>query len=250
MNRSPAQFSIPPVSQAVKAILILSCALFLVDLTLANFAGFSLAPILGFVPARILDGWLWQPITYAFLHSGLFHILFNLLIVWSVGSELEKLWGTATFVGFFFVCAVGGAIGYGIFSLAGIGGGPSNPVVGSSGVVYGLLLAYGILFGDRLMYFFMIFPMPAKYFVMILGAVEMISAVFYGKDGVAHLAHLGGMLSGFLYMIAMAAWRQRAKNELSEEWAARERQKRIKKAGHLKLVPGSEEEEGKPKHWN
>jgi membrane associated rhomboid family serine protease len=117
-------------------------------------------------------------------------------------------------------------------------------------VVYGLLLAYGILFGDRIMYFFMLFPMPAKYFVALLGGVELVSSVFYGGGGVAHLAHLGGILFGFLFLMAMAAWRRRARTENVTAQAHRNRQKRLKKAGHLRLVQGEEEDDDGPKHWN
>lgn len=246
MNRQPSQFLVPKATPVVKIVLILSTAIFLTQLIAESFFQLQLANYLGFVPAKLLDGWLWQPITYAFLHAGLFHALFNFLILWSVGSEIEGLWGSKTFLGFFFVCSVGAALTYGIFALIGIGPGAYSPVIGSSGVVYGLLLAYGILFGDRLMYFFMLFPMPAKYFVALLGAVELISSVFYGKDGVAHLAHVGGMIFGFLFMMAMAAWRQRSKEENVE---LRNRQKRLKKASHLRLVPGEDDDED-PKTWN
>lgn len=233
----------------VKIVLIASAVLFLLQLA-GEKAGIHLSPLLGFVPARLADGWIWQPFTYAFLHAGLFHILFNLLVIWTVGAELEGIWGPRTFTGFFFVCAVGAAITHGLFSLLGIGPGALAPVVGSSGVVYGLLLAYGILFGERTMYFFMLFPMPAKYFVMLLGGIELVSSVFFGNSGVSHLAHLGGMLFGFLFLISMAAWRKRSKADAQEALAQKDRQKRLKKAGHLRLVQGEDEEDSGPKHWN
>lgn len=251
MNRSPVQFSVPRVTPTVRAVLIASAVLFFLQLVLEQGLGIRLAGILGFVPARMVDGWLWQLFTYPFLHGGLFHLLFNLLIIWSIGSELEGLWGTKSFVAFFVVCALGAALLHGIFSLIGIGPGVHSPVIGSSGVVYGLLLAYGILFGERIMYFFLLFPMQAKYFVMILGGIELVSSVFYGRDGIAHTAHLGGMLFGFLFLTAMAAWRRRSRVEYQEEKKARERQKRLKKADHLRLVRGEDERERKdPKHWN
>lgn len=236
------------MTPVIKTLLIVSAAVFLLQLVLeAN--GISLAGIFGFVPARLAQGWLWQPFTYAFLHGGLFHLLFNLLILWSIGGELSVLWGVRTFMSFFFVCALGAALTHGIFSLVGIGSGPLVPMIGSSGVVYGLLLAYGILYGDRMMYFFLLFPMPAKYFVLLLGGIELISSVFYGKDGVSHLAHLGGMLFGFLFLVSMAAWKRRARLEGQEAQGHKQRQKRLKKAGHLRLVRG-EEDDDDPKHWN
>lgn len=250
MNRSPAQFGIPRMTPVVRITLIASVVIFVLQLLLEKGMGVSMSPWLGFVPAKLLEGWIWQPLTYPFLHASLFHLLFNLLVVWSIGAELEALWGWRVFVGFFAVCALGAAICHGLFSLTGMGPGPAFPVIGSSGVVYGLLLAYGILFGERTMLFFMIFPMQARYFVMILGAVELLSSVAYGADGVSHVAHLGGMLFGFLFLMAMAQWRQRSKAEFQGQKSAKERQKRIKKADHLRLVRKSDDEDSGPKSWN
>lgn len=248
MNRYASQMNIPRVTPVVKGFLAASAIIFLVGLV-SGLNGHPLGPVLGFVPARLAQGWLWQPFTYAFVHSGLFHILFNLLVVWTVGSELEGLWGRKTFAGYLLVCGLGAAFTYGLFSLLGIGPGVWQPVVGSSGIVYGLLLAYGILFGDRTMYFFMLFPLPARYFVMLLGGIELISSVFYSNNGVAHLAHLGGMAFGFLFLLSMASWRKRLKTSAQRDLAARDRAKRLKKAGHLKLVQ-EDQGEDEPKHWN
>ena len=242
------QLAMPRLTPVVKVLLLLCAALFVLSLAL-EASGFSLSAILGFVPGKLLQGWIWQPFTYAFLHAGVFHILFNLLVLWSIGSELEALWGSVNFIAYFFTCTVGAALCYGFFSVLGIGPGPMSPVVGSSGAVYGLLLAYGILFGNRVMYFFMLFPMPAKYFVMVLGAVELVSSVFYSKSGIAHLAHLGGMVSGFVFLVAMAAWRRRAKEGFHKDQERQERQRRMQRASHLKLVK-EEDEDKKPNHWN
>ncbi len=251
MRHGSMQFATPPITPAVKGLLILSGALFILQLSLEQFWGFSLTPILGFVPARLPHGWFWQLLTYSFLHASMFHVLFNLLVVWTVGSELESLWGIRTFLAFYVVCAVGAALTHGVFSLLGIGPDAYTPVIGSSGVVYGLLLAYGILFGDRMMYFFLLFPMQARYFVLLLGGVELVSSVFSGKDGgVSHLAHLGGMVTGFGFLAAMAAWRKQQRLQLAKEHVSRERKKRLKKAGHLRLIPGSEDDDDDPKHWN
>jgi membrane associated rhomboid family serine protease len=234
------------MTPVVKVLLIVSAVVFLLQLILGATTSIQLVDILGFVPARLLSGWIWQVITYPFLHSGLFHLLFNLLVIWTVGADLEALWGPKTFLGFSFVAAIGGAIFYAVFSLIGLGTSPFHPMIGSSAVVYGLLLAYGILFGEREMYFFMLFPMPAKYFVLLLGVIELISSVFYGHDGVAHTAHLGGFVFGFLFLMGMARWRQRRRQGDSGE---RERKKRLKKSNHLRLVPGSEDDD-EPKTWN
>jgi membrane associated rhomboid family serine protease len=251
MRGQSVQFAAPPVSPVVKVLLSASAVLFLVQLICDRVWGVPLELFLGFVPARLLSGWIWQPFTYSFLHDGLYQLLFNLLVVWTVGSELEGLWGGRTFFAFYMVCAVGGALTHACFSLAGIGPGAVHAVIGSSGVVYGLLLAYGILFGERTMYFFMLFPIQARYFVLLLGAIELISSVFYGHDGVSHLAHLGGMAAGFFFLAAMAAWRRREREQSLLDPEARERRKRLKKAGHLKLVRGDDDDDDdEPKTWN
>ena len=121
-----------------------------------------------------------------------------------------------------------------------------------------MLLAYGILFGDRLLYFFMIFPMKAKYFVMILGGIVLIATVFNSEQGVAHTAHLGGMLAGMIALVTAAAWKKRARLGPSSRAARGEKQrkKRLEKASHLRLVKGKGEDEGEggggssPKIWH
>lgn len=250
MNRYSSQYAVPRVTPVVKGFLIAAAVVFVLNLVLEQAAGFRLTGLLGFTPAALLQGMIWQPFTYVFLHATFFHLLFNLLVIWTVGSELEELWGRKTFVGYLLVCGIGAALTYGLFSLVGIGPGPTAPVVGSSGLVYGLLLAYGILFGDRTMYFFMLFPMPARYFVLLLGGIELVSSVFYSSTGVAHLAHLGGMTCGFLFLVSMAQWRKRERADNRSRQEGKERQKRLKKAGHLKLVREDLEDDDDPKHWN
>ena len=237
------------MTPVIRALLIASVAIFVLQQILEKAAGVNLMEWLGFVPAQLVRGHIWQLFTYSFLHSGLFHLLFNLLVLWTVGSELEDLWGPRTLSGFFVVCALGAAVTYGIFAVFNVGGSPNLPMVGSSGVVYGLLLAYGILFGDRVMYFFMLFPMQARYFVMLLGAIELFSSVFNGRDGIAHTAHLGGMVTGFLFLMAMARWRQRGKRQAKADQADKDRKKRLKKSGHLRLING-EDGDDEPKTWN
>jgi membrane associated rhomboid family serine protease len=248
MPRGSPQFATPPVTPVVKAILIASGAVFLIQFALSAFAGFSLSPFLGFVPMSFLHGWIWQPFTYSFLHADPFHIIFNMLSLWFLAGELEQIWGTRTFTAFFFICALGAALTHGAVAL--IEGGTTvwHPLVGSSGAIYGILLAYGILFGDRTMLAFMMFPMQARYFVMILGAMEFMTS--FSRDGISHLAHLGGMLTGFVFLAAMAAWRKRARLQAAKDHVSAERKKRLKKANHLRLVNGDDPDDDDPKTWN
>ena len=170
---------------------------------------------LGFVPSAFLSqGFIWQPLTYMFIHSSsLFHILFNMLILWMFGSELERLWGSKFFLLYYFLCGIGASLIYFIvLSVVSLSGGSlgvisHTPVVGSSGAIFGLMLAYGMLFKDRVLYVMMIFPMKARTFVYLLVAIELLSILSNGLGGpIANLAHLGGLVTGLLFLILWKNW--------------------------------------------
>src|SRR5262249_17039696 len=151
----------------------------------------------GLTPALVTHNfYLWQLVTYIFLHdTGQFlHILFNMLALWMFGSELESLWGTKQFTKFFFLCRIGAGVFTVLLSR-------NSPVttIGASGAIYGILAAYGILFPNRII-IFLIFPIPAKWFVIGLGAIAFISSFSASGSGIAHIAHLGGMLCGLVYL--------------------------------------------------
>jgi membrane associated rhomboid family serine protease len=181
---------------AVKT-LVIACG---IGFLLQIFDQFSGAPAFyykfGLVPAAITQKYyLWQLVTYIFLHGGFFHILFNMFALYMFGSELERLWGTREFTKFFFICGIGAAITSVLAS-------PYSPVpiVGASGAIFGLLLAYGVLFPNRIIYLYMVIPIQAKWFVVIMGAITFLSSMSATGGGVAYVAHLGGMLFGFIYL--------------------------------------------------
>lgn len=135
----------------------------------------------------------WQLVTYMFLHGGFGHIFFNLFALWMFGQSIENYWGTKRFTVFYFLTGIGAAILH-MF----IGGGGA-PTIGASGAVYGILLAFGMMFPNReIMLLFPPIPMKAKYFVALFGVIELISGISRADSGVAHFAHLGGMLVGFI----------------------------------------------------
>lgn len=141
----------------------------------------------------------WQLVSYMFLHAGFGHLFFNLLALWMFGQSIEQLWGTKRFVIYYFLTGIGAAILH-LF----IGGGGA-PTIGASGAVYGILLAFGMMFPNRtIMLLFPPIPMQAKYFVLIFGGIELLSGIMRTSSGIAHFAHLGGMLVGF---ILIKAWR-------------------------------------------
>jgi membrane associated rhomboid family serine protease len=157
---------------------------------------------LGLTPRIVIEQfWIWQLATYAFLHGGAVHILFNMLGIWMFGVELERLWGTRQFVKYYAITGVGA----GLTVLAvGLVLGPSSetyriPTIGASGALYGLLVAFAYYYPDRPLLMFFLFPIPAKYFVMIVGAMAFLSAP---QSRVSEAAHLGGLVIGYLYLRA------------------------------------------------
>ncbi|MFH5831183.1 rhomboid family intramembrane serine protease [Halalkalibaculum sp. DA3122] len=134
----------------------------------------------------------WQLITYMFLHGGFGHIFMNLFALWMFGQSIENYWGTRRFVWYYFLTGIGAALLH-MF----IGGGGA-PTVGASGAVYGILLAFGMMFPERpIMLLFPPIPIKAKYFVAIFGGLELMNGVMGTATGVAHFAHLGGMIVGY-----------------------------------------------------
>jgi membrane associated rhomboid family serine protease len=148
---------------------------------------------------------LWQIVTYLFVHSPtqLSHILFNMLAVWMFGVDLERRWGTRGFVKYYFVTGVGAGVSMILVSLLPFAATQATfdaVTIGASGAVYGLLMAWGLLFPHRQILFMLIFPLPARVFVLIMGAIAFLSAVGTSGGPVANVAHLGGLLVGFLYL--------------------------------------------------
>jgi membrane associated rhomboid family serine protease len=187
-----------PLSTAIKAIIATNVVAFL-----AQSVAPRLTVWLGLMPAAVLgDFRVWQLASYMFLHAGLFHILFNMLALWMFGTELERIWGTQNFLKFYFVCGIGAAVLTVLFSLLPLGFAQplyQSIVIGASGAIYGLLLAYALYFPDRPILAFMLFPMPAKYFVMLIGAIAFYSSL--GESGgVANATHLGGLAVAYAYL--------------------------------------------------
>lgn len=141
---------------------------------------------------------IWQLVTYLFLHGGFFHILFNLLALWFFGVELENLWGTRRFLIYYFVCGIGAGISDLLFTPLFT---TPLPTIGASGAIYGVLLAFGMLFPEVPVYIAFLFPIKAKYVVGGFIAMELFLGVTGTENGVAHFAHLGGALVGFIYLL-------------------------------------------------
>lgn len=189
-------YSLPPVT---RALIIINVLVFLAEAVLGSSIGSFLAlwPLgPNFIP--------WQVITYAFVHSGFSHLLFNMFGLYMFGSDVERVWGTRRFLSFYLTCALSAAALQ--LVVAGLTGG-YYPTVGASGAIFGLLLAYARLFPNRtLMLLFPPIPLRAPIFVAAYGVLELVLGVTGSQAGVAHFAHLGGLAGGFLFIFL---WKRR-----------------------------------------
>lgn len=195
----PGGFQLMP--PAIKIIILANVAVFFLQVSPVGeaFSAFgALWPIgsesrggLGFLP--------WQLVTYMFMHGSFQHLFFNMFALWIFGAEIENYWGTKNFTTYYFICGIGA----GLINLLATMGSP-YPTVGASGSIYGVLLAFGMMFPDRYIFLYFLLPIKAKYFVAGYAFIEFISGFgskAMGSDNqIAHFAHLGGMLIGFIYI--------------------------------------------------
>jgi membrane associated rhomboid family serine protease len=198
-----------------KRLIIVNVAVFVLQILFLNrFLGY-----LGLVPAYAVGkGMLWQFVTYMFLHGGFFHLFFNMFLLWMFGSEIERYWGSSEFLKYYFFTGVGAGITNWAFSYSSV-----IPTIGASGAIFGILLAYGLAFPDRLIYIYFLIPVRAKYLVVILGAIELLAVASPGGDGIARFAHLGGLLFGYAYLK-----RERVGFEFRRRWAQSTREKKLR----------------------
>ncbi len=155
--------------------------------------GYTIFAEPGTSPQPIPGFWPWQLVTYSFLHGNVPHLLFNMFALWMFGVEIENYWGSARFAAYYFACVVGAGLTQ-LVATYGMG----YPTLGASGGVFGILLAFGMMFPERrIMLLFPPIPIKAKWFVVGYGAIELFSGIAGAQTGVAHFAHLGGMVAGF-----------------------------------------------------
>jgi len=188
------------LTPAVKTLLIINAALYVIPALLNLDLLATPLGLLYLVPARLLRyGMIWQVFTYMFFHGGFMHFLFNMLTLWMFGTAVEQAWGTRRFAAYYLLCGV--AAGISVVLVAAVSGsGLVSATIGSSGAIYGLILAFGLLFPDTPVYFMFLFPLPAKYFAILMAGIEFLMQWAQPGSGISHIAHLGGMLFGFLYI--------------------------------------------------
>lgn len=195
------------LTPAVKYLLIVNFAIYFLQ-SIGLAAKIDVFHQFGFVPVAFLKGAFWQIFTYPFLHGGLFHLMINMFMLYMFAPHLEKLWGTRKFSWYYLFCAIGGAVLHTFIWIASfyfLGDDPNIkpgiiPIVGASGALYGLIMAFARLFGEAQVLAFFIIPMKMKTFAALIIFIEIVSAINSSESGVAHLVHLGGLAAGFLML--------------------------------------------------
>ena len=191
----PGQFSYKPAlfTDAIKILVSVNFGIFLLQ-TVARTEGLFF-PLFGLVPKMVWSEFMiWQPFTYLFFHGGIWHVLINMFVLWMFGSELERIWGKGHFLKFYFVTGVGAGLVTMIFGLNSM-----TPIVGASGAVYGVLLAYGLTYPNRTVYLYGIIPIKSLWFVIGIGVIAFMSS-FDNVSQISHLTHLSGMVIGYLML--------------------------------------------------
>jgi membrane associated rhomboid family serine protease len=200
-TRATGVFYVPGFPKGVKWLLISNAAVFLVGffLQLLQLYG-PVRVFLELTPQFVVKYFfIWQLATYMFLHAGFGHIIWNMLALWMFGADLEKVWGTRRFLQFYFFCGIGAGICVVVLNYLLPWGSTTIPTVGSSGAIFGILMACAMLFPDRPILFGFIFPMQMKWFVLIVGVIAFLSS-FQANSSVSSFAHLGGLLFGYFFL--------------------------------------------------
>jgi len=201
--RGPGSFRLGPgsISPVIKYLLIINTGLFLIE----NIFRIDLSGTLGLVPGRFFADFpntIYQPLTYMFLHANFLHLFFNMFVLWMFGTEIENTWGSKSFLKFYLYCGLGGAVLSLIFNSGSAGfttvNGIQVPIriIGASGAIYGVLVAYWMMFPRRILLLFFVLPMQVKWAIPLLFVLNFLIS----GPQVAHLAHLGGAIVGFAYL--------------------------------------------------
>jgi len=208
------------LTEAVKYLIIWNGIFFLLQHFIVPgrelLLGLRIEQIFGIVPVLVWKKlFIWQIGTYMFLHGGFFHLFFNMFGLWIFGADLERIWGTRGFLTYYFFTGIGAGLLTVLFTPNGV-----IPTIGASGAIYGLLIAYAIYFPDRKIFLYFLIPVPVRLFVLIFGLIELMSSISQPGDSVAHLAHLGGLVFGWIYL----KWARR----VIERWQAQRRRRNIR----------------------
>jgi membrane associated rhomboid family serine protease len=239
MNYGQAGFQTPQLTPVNKTIIIAIASLFILENILAMSMGFRLTNITALYGSKFFSGHIYELITYPWIGRGLLEVVFNGLLFWFIGSELESMWGRKRYLAFIAASFIGGGILYILISSLLVGG--NLPLMGMAGVASSLCVAYGVLFPDRVFSFMMIIPIKAKYFCMLLVGMSLFNGIF-SPGGSLAWGHLGSMLCAFLFMLALS---KPSFNRYFDE-----RVQKPKRKGRAKLKLVDDKDEKPPKYWH
>ncbi len=196
------QFSWKPkiFTEIIKILIGINVGLFALRTLIVNY--FDIVTILGLSSGSI---WplIWQPVTYMFVHGGFWHVAINMFVLWMFGSELEMVWGRKEFLRYYFVTGIGSGLIWLLFNI----GNPYSILIGASGAIYGVLVAYGLMFPNRIIYLYFLFPIKVKWFVIVIGVIAFFSSM-NNASNISHITHLSGMIIGYLYLNSQQRWKK------------------------------------------
>lgn len=231
---------LPPITNFGKGFIAVAIGLFLLNSILSKFAGVDLSPYLGLSAPQLFKGHIYQFFTHPLLCSSFFEVLFDCMVIWFFGSELEKTWGRTRFISFLLTATVVSSIVYLAVILVFFSGSPLSfyPLRGLGGLVGAMCVAYGVLWPERTLYFFM-FPVKAKWFVVLVVAMALYQGIF-SPGGVQAWGQLGAFAGGYLWMITISS--DRFKNMKDKRKLNAHR----KKSGHLSIVKDDDDSKNGP----
>jgi membrane associated rhomboid family serine protease len=185
--------SLPP---AVKGLITATVSLFVLQWFFSVIQGPNLVNYFGLTPGEVTGRFMiWQTVTYMFFHGGAFHLLFNCYMLWALGKVVEVQWGTRSFLFYYFLCGVGAAVVNVLVEPHAM-----TPVIGASGAIYGLLVAFAMMYPDAVFLVMFIVPLKAKHAVVFFALLELMFSMNANASNIANIAHLGGMATGFIYL--------------------------------------------------
>ena len=199
---NPTELSYKPTlfTDAIKVLVTINFCIFLLQ-SIARAENLFF-PLFGLVPKLVWSElMLWQPFTYMFFHGGIWHVLINMFVLWMFGNELERLWGKKFFLNYYFTTGVGAGLVTMIFGLNSM-----TPIVGASGAVYGVLLAYGVIDPNRQVYLYGLIPIKSIWFVIGVGVIAFLCS-FNEMSQISHITHLSGMIIGYLLLKKPVRWK-------------------------------------------
>lgn len=236
-----AQMHVPPLSKINKIIIIAHVGLFLLNSILQVSAGISLVSLLGLSLAGLGNGLIYQILSFPFMEANFLSVLFNSMLVWFIGGDLEARWGSSFYGKFLTISVLVSALIYLLVTLLAGPGFAQVPLLGLGGVVFSLLMAYGIIFSERQLTFMLLFPMKAKYFCMVLAGIELYMGLF-SPNAKASWAHLSAAAAGYGYL----KWKSmRAKGQSLGNLMGQATKKRRK--NNLRIVKDEEGQGANPK---